>query len=476
MRVLLTVCLFSLLGLSACDSSDSPNNTPKENVETSENPVKSTIKTSEVRKPNMVNSDVKLCAKLNDDKFYENNESYKKLLLGKDGWIFRTKTDFFYNLRSDPTTVGRIARLNKAYEHQGIKLVISLIPTRGMLHDEYINYPEFEKGRAVKAYQDLAKALKAQGITIGEIESFSAGQKFYYKRDHHWDSNGAKMMAQNIAKKIKALPVYSSLEKKEYYTQAEGTYDQYGTFSKYTDKICGGETPPERVPDYKTFLKDSGGEDDLFGDDIKPEIVLVGTSNSTQSAARANFDGFLREYIGADVENLAVSGGGIDTAMLAWLASDEYKVHKPKIVIWELPVYVNYRHPRVYNQITPSVYGKCKGEDVILTKEVVINGDELALFSAKNDGQNIIPQGHYLTIDFDSYKAKKIYIEVKDNAGTSEKFRFKRSKTYKGENTFFYELNQDNKNPIDMMRLYSLPGDANGKVTMQVCSYPKTKN
>ena len=413
-----------------------------------------------------------LCAKLEQDSTYKDDNSYRQLIEGKDGWVFRTKTDFMNEFPANSAARDRLYRLNEAFERQGIELVLALIPTRGMMHEALIEYPDFDKEKAVQSYQTLGKMMEEDGFTVAMMDDFSAGQKFYYKRDHHWKADGARALAKQVGEKIKALPLYKEIEKKSFHTQEDGTYKQKGTFSKFANKICESSIPPEIVPDYKTFVDQGDGkETDLFGEEETPaEIILLGTSNSTQSASRSNFDGFLREYIGADVENKAVSGGGVDTAMLAWLASDEYRNKKPKIVIWEIPVYTNYRHPRFYTQMIPSVYGSCTGKS-LFEKKINISEKEFAVFKAEIDKAEITKQGHYLVLSFPTYKWKKFWIEVKDKNGKEDKFRFKRSKVYEGENLFFYEFDQSNSNSIDTVKII-LPKDAEGVVMAQICSYP----
>src|SRR3546814_4282631 len=74
-----------------------------------------------------------------------------------------------------------------------------------------------------------------------------------------------------------------------------------------------------------------GGEDDLV-----PQIVLVGTSNS-DSKGGYNFAGYLEQYMGADVLDVAITGGSFDGSLLHYLPSDLYQKHPPKIIIWAMP-------------------------------------------------------------------------------------------------------------------------------------------
>ena len=404
------------------------------------------------------------CDKLKEDKIYSKNSSYKKLIEGKEGWVFRTKTDFVDNFKVNSALRSRFVRLQKAFEDHNMNLVVALLPTRGMMHSHLVTYPKYDHQVAIDSYLDLVKKLREIGISVAAIEDFSKPQDFYYKRDHHWQAAGAKSMAIRVADEVKKLSSYKGVEKKKYTTEISETIQHQGTFSEFINKMCEVDVNPEEVPLYKTFADE---EENLFGDEAKAEIVLVGTSNSAQQASHANFDGFLKEYIGADVHNLSVSGGGVDTAMLDWLSSTDYREHKPKIVIWEIPIYQNFKGGPFYRQAIPAVYGDCLENDVV-TKGVTIKDDR---FKIDISDKNITAQNHYIRLSFSDFKGRKFRLTTHYKDKSKDPFDFRRSKFYEPDGVFFLEFDQNKGGSIGFLEGL-MPEGTTGDAKIQVCRYP----
>lgn len=409
--------------------------------------------------------DIGFCEELKKDSIYKKNSSFKKMIKGKDGWIFRTKTDFNTSFKVNSALKKRFVRLNKAFQDHDIDLVIALLPTRGMMHHNKLSNSDFNHHEAIDSYNALADVLNDIGISVASIEDFSGDTKFYYARDHHWQPEGAKIMAKKVAEKVKTLSSFNSIEKKTYKTESKENVLQDGTFEKFVNETCKTDIKSESVPKYKTYLEDQG-EDALFGEESNADILLIGTSNSAQNASKANFDGFLREYIGADVENLSVSGGGVDTSMLDWLSSNHYQGHKPKIVIWEIPIYQNFKGGPFYRQAIPAVYGDCKNP-VAEEKSIVTNEKFDISFSSKN----ISAKGSYAYLRFSDFKGRKFRLTTNYKDGKKEPFDFRRSKFYQPDGTFFFEFDQESDKLIDSIRGL-MPKNTKGSITMKICQYP----
>jgi alginate biosynthesis protein AlgX len=88
----------------------------------------------------------------------------------------------------------------------------------------------------------------------------------------------------------------------------------------------------------------------------RPDVVLVGTSNSN-GAMDFNFAGFLEEYLGHEVANLARSGGGYDGAIMDYLASEAFTLNPPTLLIWEVPGYYSLNTASYYERLLASVGG-----------------------------------------------------------------------------------------------------------------------
>jgi alginate O-acetyltransferase complex protein AlgJ len=80
----------------------------------------------------------------------------------------------------------------------------------------------------------------------------------------------------------------------------------------------------------------------LFGESTIP-VTLVGTSYSANPLW--NFEGALKEALGADVLNVANQGEGPVVPMRDYLTGAEFRDAPPDLVIWEIPerfIHVSY--------------------------------------------------------------------------------------------------------------------------------------
>lgn len=288
------------------------------------------------------------CDKLAQESAYDANKlsAYKILSLGKDGWVFRTRSDYKQDLDLKKTALNHLDTMNKALQDKGTTLVMVFIPTRGMMNYGQIT-DEDKKAYNVSPetmwdhYQKRIDALGTKNIlAIGATRDTAKTIPFFFKRDHHWRPEGAQYMAEHTAAAIKKLPAYQGIKQQRFTTVLESTKDFKGTFTKTFKTLCGNPLPPEKLPVYVTNA--TGGTDAkaLLDDAASPsDIVLIGTSNSANGVSDFNFDGFLKEHLNADLLNLAITGGGTDEAMLDFLSSERFASNPPKILIWELPAY-----------------------------------------------------------------------------------------------------------------------------------------
>ncbi|NCO02881.1 MAG: hypothetical protein GW903_01670 [Alphaproteobacteria bacterium] len=405
------------------------------------------------------------CPALEDPKNYKGNSDFKKIIMGQEDWVFRTKIDFSDDFDLNSAGRERFKRFNDALAKHDIELVLALVPTRGMMHHDKINYPEFDFEKAKASYLELAQQIEDQGIDVATAFDVPRdGDGYFYKRDHHWKSEGAKHMAKAVAQKIRAMPFYDGLAKTSFKTEPNGEHKQKGTFEEFIEKQCGQDIPDETVTQYKTYAESS---DDLFGDTKPAEIILIGTSNSVQVTANANFDGYLREFIGADVENRAISGGGIDSSLFKWLMAPEFKANKPKVLIWEIPVYQDLDSGSFYRQAIPTAYGSCKGNDVL--SDTITAGKQNDLFKAafSNDVSGV---NHYVELFFNDWTERKLRFNVEYKDGQKDSLSIRRVKKYAPDGKFFIELDQGITAPIKNISLL-LPEEYKGKIEARLCAF-----
>jgi alginate biosynthesis protein AlgX len=402
-----------------------------------------------------------LCPALKKKESYKSWPSFRYLVEGKDGWIFRTQTDFKSDFTINEAAGRRLQRLNAALADKNVKLVLSVLPTRGMMHGQGIVYQDYDRAASIQSYIDLITHLRGLGLAVAGTDSFDTLKDYYYRRDHHWTSVGAEDMAANVAAlmDIKFTPV-------TFKTESQGKIDHKGTFKKPVSEICGTDLSPEKVDGYATYR--SGGEDDLLGTVPEPEIVLVGTSNSTNDASHANFDGFLKQAIGADVFNASVSGGGADNSILKYLTSDAFTKKPPKVLIWEFPVYQGFSSSTFLRQAVASAYGDC-GDKAIISKDVPISGSDMDIFSELS-ASNIKSSNYYLTFLFSEFKEKEFNVDLIMGDGEVQNFDFQRDRFYEPDGRFYVELKKSIM-PLDTIKIH-VPDGVKGTLKASICKKP----
>src|SRR5690606_1928843 len=133
------------------------------------------------------------------------------------------------------------------------------------------------------------------------------------------------------------IPDFAGVPQTEFVPEGSGVMGKPGTMQNVASQLCRPGYAVQYVDQFITEPKDASDGDALFGDESSPKITLVGTSHSGKNY---NFGGFLEEYLGTDVLNAAFPGGGLEGAMLEYLASDAFQNDPPQVLIWEFsPLY-----------------------------------------------------------------------------------------------------------------------------------------
>ncbi|MBU6234407.1 MAG: hypothetical protein KGQ41_01065 [Alphaproteobacteria bacterium] len=404
--------------------------------------------------------------------------NYKMLVRGKEDWIFRTvvagKTDFSLGEKS----LALFKTLQEKLKQKGTDLVLVLPPTAGgavnseFLTPEAIAQYKFDPALAKKNYAAEIEQLKAAGINAVGVTDFPEGKAFFYRRDHHWNPDGAKASAVKAAEFIKTLPSYAALPKTEFVTKEAGKEDYKGAYVKAFMTICKKRPPVEKVTVFKTEQKaGKAGEADLFGDSAGAPIVLVGTSNSAPDPNVANFDGFLKEATSLDVENRAIAGAGVDTALLSYLNSDDFKTNPAKILVWEIPGY--YDLDKVVGpalaQAIPAVKGDCKGAALGEAGPLEMGKEETKLIEGLGP-KNIAGEKQYIRLEF-AKPLKKPFIVEYWSGNRRSIGKLERVDRYPTQKDAFTQIIQDgnSRGPVESVVLKTREDGSGNTVSARIC-------
>jgi alginate O-acetyltransferase complex protein AlgJ len=189
-------------------------------------------------------------------------------------------------------------------------------------------------------YTSFIGELEKRGITtinlLEPLEIAKTQQDVFLKTDTHWTLYGADVAARTIADVVRKNNLLTSLDSAAFETsEASIGTPHKGDLLNY---LPLGNFQEPLGPAFDTLYEqqtiqqgESGG---LFGSSTIP-VTLVGTSYSANPLW--NFEGALKEALGADVLNVANQGEGPVVPMRDYLSSPEFRDTPPELVIWEIP-------------------------------------------------------------------------------------------------------------------------------------------
>lgn len=430
------------------------------------------------------NGVIKLCDALADDKIYEgDNEDFKKIVAGKDGWLFRSDFDLRQSMDDfelSEWSVTSFGRLKKAFNRKGTDLAVVMLPTRGL-----VGYPNllppydtsFDHAKAKMGYVTLLEGLKKSGLIVAGTYDVETVPGFFLKNDNHWTADGAKYAAQKIAEAVKASPVYAGLKKAEFETTEEApaeAIDANDNFIEFIEETCKIKIDRVKISKiYKTVRKASGDTGEaLLGADEKPEVTLLGTSQSTDPMpSYANFIGFLREALGVDVKNDSITGGSMRGAIGNYVLTGDYDAMKPKLIIWELSAHYGFEQRSFFREIIPAVYGACSDEEAIAKSEGAITGKETKIFEGLGP-KAMYSYDYYLVLELSDKEQREVKVAFNHMGGKDDEMKFERSKRNFPTNNglYFSELRYGINEPLESVSVKLKSGQGTYKAKM--CKVP----
>ncbi len=421
--------------------------------------------------------DLSGCKALRDPNAYgKKYDSYKYLVQGKNGWLFRSEADFRTEFKLS-NKIDIFKQLSAELKKRGTDLVIAYIPLRGMTSQAILpaNDPllkGYNVATARKAYADYIMNVRKAGIHIVGTPDLKSGEKYFYKADQHWSTTGAREMAATVGAYVKALPSFKGIRKATFETKIVSEKPFDGTFNEATEGLCNTRMPDEQAIQTVTNMKGGGDSLSLFGKSAAPSVVLVGTSNSKKDQNDANFEGSLKEALGTDVYNAAITGGGLDDSIIAYLSSEEYKKNPPKILIWEFPGYYNLEGDqarKTLRQVIPILYGECK-TPLAASGPVKVASEQADVMKGLT-AKNINSENSYLWLKFAEPVKKNFSVSVSNSKPTKQSTRFSRSRLYPYSGSYFFA--PKGKMVIDTVSV-KVPKEMVGfTVNTKLCAVPK---
>jgi alginate biosynthesis protein AlgX len=397
-----------------------------------------------------------LCPRAADPHAYDGSQyltDFRVLVDGRDGWLFRTGMDLTTTFDVTDESLRGLKRLSEALKQRGTELVLVYQPPRGLMDVDKLTPAERRQYDFEAAHRNYAAALERlrQGgdVVVAPLDTLvdeHKGYEYFFRRDHHWTPEGAEHSAKVVADAIRAMPAYKSIPHRTFETKRAGVLAKPGTLQKIASQLCGGGYSMQYVSMDATQATGDGGGG-LLGDTVQPEVALVGTSNS-DSKGGYNFGGYLEEALGADIVDVAISGGSFEGSLLHYLSSKEFQAHPPKIIVWEMP-YQNYPGPdknpyKIFRQAVPLVDNGCEGKPSILSNTITTHpGTNELLF---NGGGRILPLvGRNMEVDlkFSDPAQKDLHAELWYFNGLKESLKLHFNQYVDNGGRFVAELRSD---------------------------------
>ncbi|WP_285417600.1 alginate O-acetyltransferase [Pseudomonas sp. efr-133-TYG-5] len=394
-----------------------------------------------------------LCPEAHDAKNYTTRyqQNFTTLVQAQGDWLFRTQEDLRTEFNTTAAGYKRLQQLHDAFKAKGVELVIVYQPTRGLVNRNKLNPQEkaaFDYDKALKNYKTMLGRFAQMGYVVPDLSPLTneslpdtlPAHDFYFRGDQHWTPYGAQRTAKIVAEKVKQIPAFADIPKREFETKRSGRMGKTGTLHNMAGQLCGTSYAIQYMDQFTTEPKGEAGDGDLFGDSGNPQITLVGTSHSGKNY---NFAGFLEEAIGADILNVAFPGGGLEGSMLQYLGSDEFQKTPPKILIWEFSPLYRLDQETIYRQMMALLDNGCEGKDAQMSASTTLKpgGKQELLVNSKN--LNLQNSSHQVDIRFADTSVKTLQATLWYMNGRHEDIKIEKPETSDTDGRFAFELRTD---------------------------------
>ncbi|WP_341368624.1 hypothetical protein [Yoonia sp. BS5-3] len=364
-------------------------------------------------------------------------------LEGKDGVFFRVNLDIRMHHPFSDESVAFLSDFSDALAESGTTLVFVPVPTKSVTMPDHL--PEeaalygFDLDVATAVHDDILNRLEAAGVATVDaraaMRQAPEGELPFFKADFHWSAVGARETARAVAERIKALPLYDELPKTTFETNETGVSVAFSGMRRELQEHCLETLPEAESMTYETTIVQSGGQDgtvdlglgtvdlglggdsgggiDIFGntEESTVPIALLGTSFSATDIN--NFSGFIAEFTEVELVNYALTGGNQFGAMISYLTSAEFRETRPRVLIWENPIYTNLA--QFGDQPTRELVAAA-GQTCTLPLDPVVSEDRQVM--------NVDLSG------YDFGPEDTLFVDLNQLAGSEAVFRFHSSEGY----------------------------------------------
>lgn len=381
-------------------------------------------------------------------------QNFTTLVQAKGDWLFRTQEDLRTDFNTTPEGFRRMKQLHDAFKSKGVELVVVYQPTRGLVNREMLTAAEkasYNYDNALSSYKAMLGKFEQMGYVVPDLSpltdehlpaSTKGREDFYFRGDQHWTPYGAMRTAKIVGDTIKKMPQFDGIPTREYESRVSGRMGKNGTLHNMAAQLCGNTYAIQYMDQFTTEPKGEAADGDLFGDSGTPQITLVGTSHSGKNY---NFAGFLQQYTGADVLNVAFPGGALEGAMIQYLGSEEFQKTPPKILVWEFSPLYRLDQESVFRQMMALLDNGCEGKTAQMSGSGTVNPGKTTelLVNGKNGIIDVHNGNHQIDVQFADPSVKTFQATLWYLNGRHEEIKFEKPTTADTDGRFAFELRDD---------------------------------
>ncbi len=375
------------------------------------------------------------------------------------------------------SSIDGMGRTFEAMSAQGVVPIVLIVPPRLVVLADQLDLPKNNSWSTKvpeREYRAILQILGEQAQVVNGLDVLREAklEQPYFKADPHWTPQAADAIGQAVAELIRSTPQGSKLSHIQYETK-EGKPFELEASARNVSKHC-----PELDLPKRNFLKrhTTSTEADalgLLGEAPPPPIALAGTSFS---GAHYNLAGSIKEHAEADVLLYNVGGGGMFSAMLTYLRSDNYQNDPAAFVLWEvnfdtmrqpsLAERPTFNHDDVFRQVWPAAARACTATDVLVEGKGPVASNRVVAIevptSVDTKGTDVALKLELADVGKKSFTVHSVY-----RGGGSDDYTVKAYGRLKGTGRYFVSVG--GKRALERIELVFPEGADGMDVSAQLC-------
>ncbi len=392
---------------------------------------------------------------------------------GRDGVFYPLIPDLQMTHPFTDESVADLARLSRALEATGTRLVYVPVPTKSLGMPQYLPAEAADYGYdpevAATVYENMIARLQGAGVTTVNLRrafrSLGPDGRPYFGTDPRLTADGARAASKAIAAAIGSALGPERRGRKTFVTVPTGERDLNSHHRVMLQRHCAATLPPVRTRAFRTSVVDDAGGDGagaIFGArQSAGRIALVGTGIT--APREVNFAGFLSELTGMDVVQFSLPDGGAYGAIASYMTSPKFSEDRPAVLVWENPVQNNLAQfgDQPLRELTAAASAACR-----LPLALEVQGGRqrlLADLTALDQGQ-----AHTLFLDTDSAGIDRVTFRFRTAMGRARSRSVVRQPGQVLTGRFYVPVDGLWTGPVTDVEI-DLPAPAGAGVALSVC-------